>query len=127
MVSNPVPKGMLGLPFTVKDPLALTGWAAAARAQTPSPLPSETPLLLIQSTSDATIPPASNATLQVDWCRKGSTVDALWLSGVSHIDTAVAVSPAVIDWISERFAGEEPASACGQPPPMNAPPPTPIL
>jgi hypothetical protein len=84
-------------------------------------------MVLIQSTSDETIPPASNATLQVEWCRRGSSLDALWLSGVSHINTAVTASPAVIDWISARFGGGESTTACSQPPPIDAPTPTPIL
>jgi hypothetical protein len=117
----------LGIPYTVKDPLRRPGWAEAAVLQTPAPLSPTIPMLLIQSTSDATIPPASNATLQAEWCRRGSSVDALWLSGVSHINTAVTASPAVIDWISSRFRGGESTTACAQPPPINAPPPTPIL
>lgn len=117
----------LGIPYTVKDPLNRPGWADAAVLQTPTPLSPTIPMVLIQSTSDETIPPASNATLQVEWCRRGSSLDALWLSGVSHINTAVTASPAVIDWISARFGGGESTTACSQPPPIDAPTPTPIL
>ena len=117
----------LGLPFTVKDPLRHPGWAAAARAQTPPPFRADLPLLLIQSTTDKTIPPLSNADLQTTWCAAGSRINAVWLAGVSHVDTATTASPMVIDWIGHRFAGNPPIDTCTPPPPPNTPPPVPVL
>ena len=117
----------LGLPFTVKDPLRHPGWAAAAQAQTPTPFPANLPLLLVQSTTDRTIPPASNADLQTTWCAAGSSINALWLSGVSHVETATTASPMVIDWIAQRFAANPQVDTCGPPPPPTTPPPVPVL
>lgn len=117
----------LGLQYTVKDPLRRPGWAEVAQLQTPAPMSPSNPFLLVQSTSDETIPPDTNAQLQVNWCRAGSSVDALWLSGVSHVNTAVTASPAIIDWLGDRFAGLPPDSACGTKPPVDAPAPVSVL
>jgi pimeloyl-ACP methyl ester carboxylesterase len=117
----------LGLPFTVKDPMQHPGWSAAAAAQTPPPLPADLPLLLIQSTTDQTIPPSTTADLQTNWCAAGSRVNALWLSGLSHIETATSASSMVIDWIADRFAGNLTVHTCTPPPPSDTPPPVPTV
>ena len=111
----------LGIRYNVRDPLRVPGWPEAALRQTPAPLPSTLPVLLVQSTSDQTIPGWTNGLLQKTWCAAGSQMDAIWLSGVSHIDTATTASPAIVDWLQQRFDGQPTTSTCDIPPPATTP------
>lgn len=111
----------LGQDYFVADPVTNTAWAAVGREQTPSPLPSDMPVLIAQSTADAVVLAWPNGVLQDTWCAAGSALSMLWLGKVSHQDTAMVAGPQVVSWIADRFAGRPAGRTCDVPPPVRAP------
>jgi hypothetical protein len=111
----------LGQDYFVADPVTNTAWAAVGREQTPSPLPSDMPVLITQSTADAVVLAWPNGVLQDTWCAAGSALSMLWLGKVSHQDTAMVAGPQVVSWIADRFAGRPAGRTCDVPPPVRAP------
>ena len=111
----------LGQDYFVADPVTNTAWAAVGREQTPSPLPSDMPVLIAQSTADAVVLAWPNGVLQDTWCAAGSALSMLWLGKVSHQDTAMVAGPQVVSWIADRFAGRPAGRTCDVPPPVRTP------
>ncbi len=111
----------LGQDYFVADPVTNTAWAAVGREQTPSPLPSDMPVLIAQSTADAVVLAWPNGVLQDTWCAAGSALSMLWLGKVSHQDTAMVAGPQVVSWIADRFAGRPAGRTCDVPPPVRNP------
>lgn len=110
----------LGQDFFAVDPLSEPAWAAAARDQTPSPLPAAMPVFIAQGTADQVVLPWPNAIVQEAWCDAGSSISMLWLGGVSHTAAATTAGPQAVAWIADRFAGRPAPRSCDVPPPVPA-------
>lgn len=87
--------------------------------QTPPPMSSTLPIMLVQGTADQLALAGFNADLQESWCAAGSTLDALWLGGVDHRTVAVVAGPSVAAWIADRFSGLPAPNTCNVAPPRS--------
>jgi pimeloyl-ACP methyl ester carboxylesterase len=103
--------------FEVK-PTTNSSWAAAAKEQTPAPLPADMPVFVAQSIADTVVLAWPNAVLQKTWCAAGSDLTMAWLGVVSHQDTAMTVGPEAVAWIDDRFHDRPTARTCNVPPPV---------
>ena len=105
--------------FFADNPADNPLWAQALIEQTPPPYSAAVPIMLVQGTADEIVLAGPNANLQVSWCAAGSTVNALWLEGVDHLNVAALAGPAVAGWIADRFAGLTAPNTCSVPPPWS--------
>ncbi len=113
-----VRQDILGQDFFAMDPWQSPAWRERLRANTPQPIPTDLPLLVAQSTTDAVVLPRTTATLVRDWCRAGDRISTLWVNGVSHQSTAIVVGPSVVQWIDGRLRGDPAADDCPLPLPV---------
>ncbi len=93
-------------------------WRAAAQDQTAPVLPPSQPLMVAESLTDQVVLPNTTALYMQQACQAHSDLTTLWLTGVGHIQLANVISPQVIGWISDRFAGLPAPSTCAQQPPI---------
>lgn len=107
-----------GQDYFAAKPTTNATWAAAARAQTPAPLPSSMPVFVAQSIADTVVLAWPNAVLQNEWCAAGSDITMAWLGMVSHQDTAMTVGPEAVAWIDDRFNDRPTTRTCNVPPPV---------
>lgn len=105
--------------FFADNPADNPLWAQALMEQTPPPYSAAVPIMLVQGTADEIVLAGPNANLQESWCAAGSTVNALWLEGVDHLNVAALAGPAVAGWIADRFAGLTAPNTCSVPPPWS--------
>lgn len=89
-------------------------WRAAAQDQTAPVLPPSQPVMVAESLDDKVVLPDTTALYMQRVCQAHSNLTTLWLTGVGHIQLADVISPQVIGWISDRFAGLPAASSCNQ-------------
>lgn len=107
-----------GQDYFAAKPTTNAAWGAAARAQTPAPLPSSMPVFVAQSIADTVVLAWPNAVLQNEWCAAGSDITMAWLGMVSHQDTAMTVGPEAVAWIDDRFNDRPTTRTCNVPPPV---------
>lgn len=107
-----------GQDYFAAKPTTNAAWGAAARAQTPAPLPSSMPVFVAQSIADTVVLAWPNAVLQNEWCAAGSDLTMAWLGMVSHQDTAMTVGPEAVAWIDDRFNDRPTTRTCNVPPPV---------
>ncbi len=89
-------------------------WRRAAQNQTaPAPQPGQ-PLMVAESLDDQVVLPNTTALYMHNACAGHSNLTTLWLSGVGHIQLAGVISPQVIGWIGDRFAGLPATNTCDQ-------------
>lgn len=87
-------------------------WRAAAANQTAPVLQSGQPLMVAESLDDKVVLPNTTALYMKNACAAHSNLTTLWLTGVGHIQLAGVISPQVIGWIGDRFAGLPAANNC---------------
>jgi hypothetical protein len=109
-----------GQQFFSVDPLTVTPWADAARAQTPPPLPAHMPVFIAQGTADTVVLPWPNAMVEEQWCAAGSSISVLWMGGISHQAAATTSGPSAVAWLADRFDGRPAGRTCDTPPPVAA-------
>ena len=112
-------QGIFNEDFFTSDPASEPLWSKALDDQTPPPLPSDLPMMLIQGTADQVVLAEPNAQLQQDWCAAGSNINALWLGGIDHMKAAQVAGPSVVAWLADVFEGKPPANSCTTPPPWS--------
>jgi len=110
----------LGFDYFSVNPITVPTWRAAAEEQTPPPMPSNVPVFIGQSVTDAVVLAWPNGHLQNEWCAAGSTLETMWVYNVAHQDTAIVIGPDVVRWIADRFAGVPANRTCAQPPPVSS-------
>jgi len=108
----------LGQRLFKTNPINIPAWHAAAVANTAPLLKSGQPVLVAESLTDAVVLPNTTALYIQRACQSGSDLTQLWLTGVGHIQLASVISPEVIAWIGDRFAGVPATSTCNQPLPI---------
>lgn len=104
----------LGERFFKVNPNTILSWKQAFIKQTPIPLSSTIPLLVVQSLSDEVVLPNTTALFNKKSCDSGSNISMKWISDVKHQDTANAESLEIIEWIGQRFDGVSAQNTCGQ-------------
>jgi len=92
----------------------------AAAANEPGRLRIAAPTLLIQGTSDRTIPPKATDAVARDLCRMGNSVSYRTYSDVSHEGVLAAAKADIEAWVDARFAGAKATSNCDQLPSAEA-------
>lgn len=107
-----------GQDYFEQKPTSNPAWAAAAREQTPAPLPASMPVFVAQSIADEVVLAWPNARLQNEWCAAGSDITMAWLGVVSHQNTAMTVGPEAVAWIDDRFNDRPTTRTCNVPPPI---------
>ncbi|MGI9136211.1 MAG: lipase family protein [Candidatus Nanopelagicales bacterium] len=107
-----------GQDYFEQKPTNNPSWAAAAKEQTPAPLPASMPVFVAQSIADTVVLAWPNAKLQEQWCAAGSDITMAWLGVVSHQDTAMTVGPEAVAWIDDRFNDRPTTRTCDVPPPV---------
>ena len=110
--------GGIGLPFFSDNPMLDPQLAAIVRQQTPSPLPSNMPVLMAQGTADTVVPPLSNAMTQSAWCAAGSDLTMAWLGGVGHVQAGPIIGTLGIPWLRALYDGAKPQPHCRFEPPV---------
>jgi pimeloyl-ACP methyl ester carboxylesterase len=110
----------LGYEYFSVNPISVPTWQAAAKAQTPPPLPPTMPVFIGQSVTDTVVLGWPNGQLQEQWCAAGATLETMWLYNVAHQDTAVVIGPDAVRWMAQRFAGAPADRTCAQPPPVRS-------
>jgi hypothetical protein len=70
--------------------------------------------MVAESLDDKVVLPDTTALYMQRACHAHSNLTSLWLTGVGHIQLASVISPQVIGWIGDRFAGLPAASTCSQ-------------
>jgi pimeloyl-ACP methyl ester carboxylesterase len=108
-----------GQDYFEQKPTDNASWAAAAKDQTPAPLPASMPVFVAQSIADTVVLAWPNAVLQNEWCAAGSDITMAWLGVVSHQDTAMTVGPEAVTWIDDRFNDRPTTRTCNVPPPVS--------
>jgi pimeloyl-ACP methyl ester carboxylesterase len=107
-----------GQAYFEQKPTDNASWAAAAKEQTPAPLPASMPVFVAQSIADQIVLAWPNAVLQNEWCAAGSDITMAWLGVVSHQDTAMTVGPEAVAWMDDRFNDRPTTRTCNVPPPV---------
>lgn len=103
-------------PFFDASPVDSPAWAQTALENTPPVLPKQMPLFMSEGTNDTVVLSGSNALMQEEWCKAGSSMSVEWLGGVGHLQVAIASGPAFMEWAVDRFAGKPQAVNCSYPP-----------
>jgi len=93
----------------------------ATAANEPGQLRIAAPTLLIQGTSDRTIPPQATDAVARDLCRVGNSVSYRTYSDASHEGVLTVAKADVEAWVDARFAGVKATSNCDEPPSAEAP------
>lgn len=94
------------------DPAVL----AHARANDPGRVRTPAPLLVVQGTADATVPPPlTDAFVATAACPIGDTVEELHVPGATHASVVEVAAPAIVAWMQARLAGTPAPTTCGQP------------
>jgi predicted esterase len=88
----------------------------AAAANEPGQLRIVAPTLLIQGTSDRTVPPKNTDAVARDLCRVGNSVSYRTYSDASHEGVLDVARADIEAWVDARFAGLEATGNCDDPP-----------
>jgi acetyl esterase/lipase len=98
--------------LTNNHPSEAEPWHMLLARNSPGALPPDTPIFIAQGTKDVIIPPKVTQDYVATLCRAGSRVRMLSMPGVGHGRAAQASTPAVLSWVSDRFAGKPPPDDC---------------
>lgn len=98
--------------LTVKRPANLEPWHSLLQQNTPGTLSPDVPVFLAQGTADQIIRPDVTRDYMNKICEAGSKVKLLMLPNIGHGRAAQASTMEVVNWITDRFAGEAPPNDC---------------
>jgi acetyl esterase/lipase len=99
--------------LTVTNPAVLEPWRSLLARNTPGTLPSAIPVFLAQGSTDGLVRPAVTHAYMQRLCHAGSRVRMLVMPNVNHGLAGRDSADAVVDWMSDRFAGRTAPSDCG--------------
>jgi hypothetical protein len=108
----------LGQKFFNDNFLTDPQWSNVISQQTAPVLKPNQPLLVAESLTDDVVLPNTTAQYIQRACNANSNIASLWLTNVGHIQLQTVISPDVINWIGDRFAGKVNVSNCNQPLPI---------
>lgn len=97
----------------VDDPTEQQPWRRLLAENIVPTIPRGIPVFLSQGTADNTVRPDVTLAYMGRLCSGGSHVRMLLLSGVGHAFVARDSAAAAVEWLANRFAGQQPPSDCG--------------
>ena len=100
--------------LTVEQPANVEPWHALLERNTAGVLPPDIPVFLAQGTNDQIVRPEVTQNYMSKLCKAGSQVKMVLLLYVGHGRAAQESTIAAADWMTDRFAGEEPPDDCGK-------------
>jgi pimeloyl-ACP methyl ester carboxylesterase len=100
--------------LTTEHPSDVEPWHTLLTKNSPGTLPPEIPVFLAQGTDDVIIRPKVTQDYAASLCRAGSKVRILLMPDIGHGRAAQASTEAVLDWISDRFAGKAAPDDCSR-------------
>ena len=104
------PEGVFA-PGAGSDPVLL----AHARMNDPGNVRTPVPMLVIQGTADATVPPPlTDAYVSAKACPIGDTVHYLHVTGATHESVVFQAAPTIVSWMNARLAGVPALSTCSR-------------
>jgi pimeloyl-ACP methyl ester carboxylesterase len=98
--------------LTVEGPATVEPWHSLLEKNSPGALPPEIPVFLAQGTTDQIIRPDVTRDYMARLCKAGSKVRMLIMPNIGHGRAAQASTMQAVNWITDRFAGEEPPNDC---------------
>ncbi len=104
---------ILDLTFVSGRPWELEPWTSIIADNNPGQVPTDAPMLIVQSDADTIVAPDVTRRFVEQLCADGATVELMELQGVSHLDTGAEAAPDVLSWINDRFKGLKPSTTCG--------------
>lgn len=107
-------KDKLKQTFFAKNPADVPTWQAMASEQNAPILQPDQPLLVAESTADAVIAPAATALYIQQSCNANANISTLWIADTPHQTIPQIISPHVIAWMQDRFAGHANQNTCYQ-------------
>ncbi len=112
-------RNKLGQKFFTTELTAVPSWNAIIVAQTAPTLSPTQPLFVGESLTDQVVLPDTTAQYIQRACNAGSNLTSMWLTDVGHIQLLSVISPSVINWLGDRFAGRPSSPTCYQPLPIS--------
>lgn len=107
-------RGKLGQQFFTTNLADVPSWNAVMQAETAPILKPGQPVMIAESLTDTVVLPNTTALYIQKACQAGSNLNSLWLTNVNHIQLQSVISPSVINWVGDRFAGRPNSSSCAQ-------------
>jgi acetyl esterase/lipase len=98
--------------LTVEGPASVEPWHSLLEKNTPGALPPGIPVFLAQGTTDQIIRPDVTRDYMGKLCKAGSKVRMLVMPNIGHGRAAQASTMQAVNWITDRFADEEPPNDC---------------
>jgi acetyl esterase/lipase len=98
----------------VKNLTSLEPWRSLLATNTIGALPRNIPVFLAQGEADNTVDPPVTQHYARQLCAAGSAVQVVMMPKVGHGLAARESAAAAVDWMSDRFAGKAPPTACGK-------------
>ncbi len=111
-------RGKLGQQFFTTNLTDIPSWNNILQTETAPILKPNQPVMVAESLTDSVVLPNTTALYIQKSCQAGSNLNSLWLTNVNHIQLQSVISPSVISWLSDRFAGRVATSTCNQPLPI---------
>lgn len=98
--------------LTTRNPLAQPDWQARLNQSRLGRTAPAAPVYQYHALADELIPYAVGSKLRSEWCARGANVefDTIWLG--EHVSGVITQSPAVANWLADRFAGRPTHANC---------------
>jgi pimeloyl-ACP methyl ester carboxylesterase len=100
--------------LSTQHPSDVEPWHTLLAQNSPGPLPPGIPVFLAQGTDDDIIHPKVTQDYAAALCGAGSKVRILLMPNIGHSRAAQASTQAVLDWMSDRFAGKDAPNDCSR-------------
>jgi pimeloyl-ACP methyl ester carboxylesterase len=100
--------------LNTKHPSDVEPWHTLLAQNSPGTLPAEIPVFLAQGTDDVIIRPKVTQDYAAALCGAGSKVRIFSMPNIGHSRAAQASTQAVLDWMSDRFAGKDAPNDCSR-------------
>ena len=89
---------------------------AHAKLNDPGQVRTAPPMLVLQGTADATVPPAlTDGFITAKACPIGDTIDYLHVTGATHGTVVFVAAATIVQWMTARLTGKPAPTTCGQP------------
>lgn len=86
---------------------------AHAKLNDPGQVRTSPPMLVLQGTADATVPPAlTDGFISTKACPIGDIVDYLHVTGATHGTVVFVAAPTIVQWMTARLVGKSAPSTC---------------
>jgi hypothetical protein len=88
-------------------------WPTLLKENDPGQVATDSPMLIVHSSADTTVPAGLSEAMFNRLCGLGQTVERrVYDEGQNHVQTAISKAPEMFAWIEARMAGEPAMSTC---------------